>query len=422
MTPIFILCLLFVSGLTYLIFRHARKSTLAAKTTTSSSRHNHNHNGRRTVSDIDIKDPYLDIQPLPPTFDWKTTPPIRNSPLKPKYHLTMALENITLSDIIAMDNTYVERMQIRRRVMDEQGEAAMMCNPVCNEAVGELYEWIFGALLPRRFEGMFEIVDGNGNGKERERHGFLRNLVSDEYIPLHEQDPLQALQTLGAHVDTDFLLLLPSRSSTTSSTQHKVEVEAAQEQQQPIYHLQAFICCFPSGFSLQKDKIGRTLAEIHAPVPGYKAKLEKSMDRFFAKLPIGKAVKRSNWAITTDEVLFKEGGNHLYDDDHEQETGGEKLDMTKEVPSSISQQKENVVIENCRLRSERQTLFRLPRTGAIVFSFKTYQYRLEDVKREGYGEELAMAIEGLEKGSVPEMAFYKRQVVWGDKVREFLRS
>ncbi|PPJ54068.1 hypothetical protein CBER1_06336 [Cercospora berteroae] len=435
MTPILILCLLLLlllSFLTYLIFRHARTSTLS---TSSSRHHNHNHNGN-TISNTNtnIKYPYWDIQPLP-NFNWKTTPPIRNSPLKPKYHLTMALENITLSDIIAIDKTYAERMQIRRRIIDEQGEASMMCNDdeevnerEVGDAVRELYEWIFGVLLPRRFGGMYKVGsndgsaneeggerdaesekddnDGKGNGGEG---GFLHNLVSDEYIPLHEPDALRALRTLGAHVDTDFLILLPSSTSNTPD-------------EQPIYHLQAFICCFPSGFSLQKDKFGRTLAEIHAPVPGYKAKLEKSMDRFFAKLPKGKAVKRSNWAITTDEELFKEGGNHLYDDGHERETGGEKLDMTSSIPSFISQQKENVVIENCRLRSERQTLFRLPRTGAIVFSFKTYQYRLEDVKRDGYGEELAKAIEGLERGSVPEMAIYKREVVWGDKVREFLRS
>jgi hypothetical protein len=35
-------------------------------------------------------DPYLDIQPLP-DFNWATTSPIRNSPLKPKYHLTMGI-------------------------------------------------------------------------------------------------------------------------------------------------------------------------------------------------------------------------------------------------------------------------------------------------------------------------------------------
>jgi hypothetical protein len=35
---------------------------------------------------------------------------------------------------------------------------------------------------------------------------------------------------------------------------------------------------------------------------------------------------------------------------------------------------------------------------------------------------LAEATEGFKKGSVPEMDTYKRAVVWGDLVREFLRA
>jgi hypothetical protein len=49
-------------------------------------------------------------------------------------------------------------------------------------------------------------------------------------------------------------------------------------------------------------------------------------------------------------------------------------------------------------------------------------YPMTEVKEEGMGEELAMAIDGLREGSVPEMMFYKRGVVWGETVKEFLRS
>lgn len=75
-----------------------------------------------------------------------------------------------------------------------------------------------------------------------------------------------------------------------------------------------------------------------------------------------------------------------------------------------------------RLRSERQVLHRLPKTRALVFSFKTYQYLLQDVKDEGMGEELAQAIDGLKEGSVPAMHFYKRGVVWGEALKGFLRA
>lgn len=47
---------------------------------------------------------------------------------------------------------------------------------------------------------------------------------------------------------------------------------------------------------------------------------------------------------------------------------------------------------------------------------------LRDVKLEGVGEELADAIDGLKSGSVPTMNVYKRAPVWGEAVKDYLRS
>jgi hypothetical protein len=49
-------------------------------------------------------------------------------------------------------------------------------------------------------------------------------------------------------------------------------------------------------------------------------------------------------------------------------------------------------------------------------------YPIRQIKEEGLGEELATAIDGLRGGSVPRMYWYKRGVVWGEGVKEFLRS
>lgn len=53
---------------------------------------------------------------------------------------------------------------------------------------------------------------------------------------------------------------------------------------------------------------------------------------------------------------------------------------------------------------------------------KTYQYPIQEVRDEGSGEELAAAIDGLASGSVPDITIYKRQVVWGEKVKALLRG
>ena len=44
-----------------------------------------------------------------------------------------------------------------------------------------------------------------------------------------------------------------------------------------------------------------------------------------------------------------------------------------------------------------------------------------DAPGAGGGEEMARAIEGLGLGNVPGMQVYKRAVVWGDRVKAFLR-
>lgn len=59
------------------------------------------------------------------------------------------------------------------------------------------------------------------------------------------------------------------------------------------YRLKAFVACFPAGFDT-KEKFGLKVRDIHGPVPGYKNKLERSMDRFFERLEIGRVVRRAN--------------------------------------------------------------------------------------------------------------------------------
>ena len=366
-------------------------------------------------------DPYQDIEPLP-NFDWQTTTPLKIRPFKPKYHLTMALENCPLSELIANDNTYLDRIQHRKELMDAHPRKTYRCNPVCEEAVLELYEWMIGTYLPKRFPTMYRLVTAAETPSDLKPAGpSLQNIPANTYIPLTAPSGPSALYTLGANIDTDMLLLLPNPTAPSSPTAL------------PIYHLQAFVTCFPSGFATQ-DKLGLPLSGIHKPVPGYKEKLEKSMDRFFAKLECGKAVRRCNWSVTTNDKLYSQGGNHMYEDGstHAADPGdgpvkgagnAKTLDTgAANLDEVIAEQKKDVRIEECRLRCERQTLHRLPKTKALVFMFKTYQYKLADVKAEGDGEALAEAIPGLREGSVPDMAFYKRQVVWGDKVVEYLRS
>ncbi|KAF2432693.1 hypothetical protein EJ08DRAFT_108644 [Tothia fuscella] len=324
----------------------------------------------------------------------------------------MAIQSCTLSDSIALDKTYLDRIKLRRELIATQTNSVVEANPVASDAVKELYQWIFGVYLPKRFPTMFSL--------DCEEKGLLRNKVTSEIIPLDAPaDSVEALKILGSHVDTELLILLPTADANAAP----IRVYPTQDPMATPYHLHAYMLTFPSGFDTPK-KLGQTLAGIHAPVPGYSTKLEKSMDRFFSALPLGKIVKRANWSVQTSSQLFKLHGNHL-------STTGTLSPSTMAPPTHIPTESEleewrkaaqDVRPEECFLRCERQTLHRLERTGALVFGFKTYLYDLPGLRAEGSGEELARAVEGLGKGSVPGMRVYKREVIWGEKVAEFLRS
>ena len=86
---------------------------------------------------------------------------------------------------------------------------------------------------------------------------------------------------------------------------------------------------------------------------------------------------------------------------------------------------ERVVPEKCMLRSERQTLHRLERTGALVFAFKTFLYPLPEVKAAGLGEEMAEAVEWASLVVVPgcgHLSTLERPEPVAEALRAWLRA
>lgn len=334
-----------------------------------------------------------------PTFDYKTTSPIKLRPFKPKYHLTMdidpsALSHLDPSDFLLMDKNYPSRLEYRKSIMKlhRPNVLAMHDNPLISFAIREFYTFLMGTYLPLRFPIMFKLHEAD---YETGKSFMLENRVTGEIHPATVSRTTQGtslLETLGKTLDEDFLFLLPE------------EQPESEKEQDPKYILQAYITVCPSGFN-PSEKLGKRLAAIHEPVPGYKDKLEGSMDRFFAKLEVGKYVKRVNWSITTDAELYAAGSDT---------THAHEGDEVREL--------EEIDVEKTFLRCERQTLHRLPTSQALVFAFKTYLYPLSEIKEEGLGEELATAIDGLKEGNVPQMHFYKRGAEWGEAVKRYLRS
>lgn len=281
-----------------------------------------------------------------------------------------------------MDKTYHSRIALRRNLISTQHHEVIGHNPRANPAIHELYTWLTQTYLPTRFPTVYTLTPRG-----------LVNTTTAEILPVAPSDPTHALELLGSHIDTEFLLLLPSPAPADEGK----------------YRLEAFVTCFPSGFRT-RSKLGLLLAAIHGPVPHYAQKLEKSMDRFFAALDVGRIVKRWNWTVSTSGDWFCVAGNHATEE--EVRGGG----------STEGVEPERLDLRTTYLRCERQTLHRLPQSRAVVFAFKTYQYPIQELRDDGSAEALCEAIDGMGTGSAPLMTVYKRQVVWGEKVKAFLRG
>ncbi|KAK2877062.1 hypothetical protein FQN49_001446 [Arthroderma sp. PD_2] len=377
-----------------------------------------------------------DFPPIEPhnKFSWEATEPLQLRPYKPKYNLTMALENLEPSELIPVDKEYRDRISERQKVLKEHYDIALGIHskhgsekelvhsgtdtPLSHDAICELYEFVMGIYLPNRYPTMFTLIEAK---YESGKAFMLQNKVTGEVLPasVSRGRPLvKALETLARTIDEDMLILLPAEGEEkpTKRSEEGLRDRRKGKGGEPFtapsknngdtkYVLQAYVTCFPSGFNT-REKLGKQLTTIHDPVPGYKEKLEKSMDRYFEKLEVGKFMKRVNWTVTTGAELFSAFGDiHVSKNEELRPLSLEELDL-----------------DDTFLRCERQTLYRLPKSGAIVFSIHTYRYPIRQIKEEGSGEELAAAIDGIEAGNIPQMGKYKRVPVWGKAVKEYLRS
>jgi hypothetical protein len=110
------------------------------------------------------------------------------------------------------------------------------------------------------------------------------------------------------------------------------------------WRLRAACVCFPSRWRLA-TKIGTTLDEIHAPVPGYDDELAHPTNSFFDRLTPERSFWRLNWTLLDSPALFQPTS-------------------ARTAPSGE--------LADWYFRVERQTLRQLPASRAVVFTIRTY--------------------------------------------------
>lgn len=210
---------------------------------------------------------------------------------------------------------------------------------------------LLGDYLPARFPDLWQ---------RRETGLFVA--PTGETVSLSDQPPLLAASRL---VQDDLLLLARA---------------------EPGWCLVAASLSFPSSWRLE-EKMGQVLEAIHDPVPGFGpgTRPAELMARMFDAMRPETPMIRWNWSLYGDERLF-----------HPDVSGP---DMPRFGPGERA--------DPVHLRIERQTLRKLPRSGAIAFTIRISLVELGTLALLPDGRALSAHLHGQILALTPAQLAYK---------------
>lgn len=260
--------------------------------------------------------------------------------------MAMGLVTVPETEWFDIDELYPVQIAERQRLMAER-HADVLGNTGAHAACGETLTMLIEHLT-RVYPDWF-ACDGT----------TLRNHLTGEAWQLADEEPLGLA---GRLVQEDLCL-----------------IEASPEGPR----LTAAVVCFPSRWRLN-EKLGRPLAEVHARVPFYRDRLARPVDRFMDHVRPDHIAARLNWSLMDDPTLFQPTGKWRTAQNvtvTEQNAGGGLF-----------------------LRVERQTLRRLPSSGAVLFGIRVHVYPLAKVVTT---PEIAGRLAAAVRALPVEIAHYK---------------
>ena len=178
-------------------------------------------------------------------------------------------------------------------------------------------------------DAVYRVLPDGRAGAEELARSVLKHLGHDaDLLSTAENDEALWLASLAVH--EDLVIMAPGAQG---------------------YGLVAASLCSPSHWRLP-EKIGRPMARVHDPIPGIHEALTPRIDRIFENLRVETPVDRYNWSVQPDNALF------AWPEEHHEPIGVETA---------------------LWYRVERQTLTRLPESGALAFTIRVHLDPLESL-------------------------------------------
>lgn len=215
---------------------------------------------------------------------------------------------LELADWLIRDEAFADQMALRDELLATRREAVVAMTPPAQTAAEELLALVLDRLVQ---DSGYQITPDHVTRPDGVR------------VPLDRAEPLG---TLGRLVQEDLCLM-----------------QRAEGQGEHV--LTGAVLCFPAGWLLS-EKLGRPLIRIHKPVEAYDDTLARRVQRLFDGVQVGRPLWRFNALRYVDPTLFQP--------------------RAEGVPKYGTPEARRFI------RSERQTILRLPETRAVVFGIHTF--------------------------------------------------
>jgi hypothetical protein len=287
---------------------------------------------------------------------------------------TIGLKPLDLLDWIEVDDKLAAYIAEKDRLYAARPQDIFAEVPDTRKAQHEVLELVADHVV-RRFPATYRrrgnTIDVAGIGQALD--------ISDATIP--------PLQTASRLVQEDLVLMRKAAHGWT---------------------LAAASLCFPSSWSL-REKFGRPLQDIHAPVPqfGPGTRTARLITRILDNLKADQPVWRMNWSL--------QGNGRLYQPMSSLER--DQRALARPVRFSAARG-----IAGIFLRVERQTLRRLPASGDILFTIRIHLDPMAALREHPHRSELAASfaaqLEALDRAQLD----YKGLTADRDRLAAMLRA
>jgi len=164
------------------------------------------------------------------------------------------------------------------------------------------------------------------------------------------------------------------------------------------WRLTALSLCAGTFFTAA-EVIGKPLAGLHAPVPGFGDRFLARVTRIFDALRPDQVLERRNWTLMAGDELHAPDG--------------------AEVRARIADIAPDDAAEALFVRVERQTLRRLPETGGLVFTIRVWRHPLAALDAD---PERRAAFARAWRGASEDFRAYKRLGAYDPLVEAYLRA